>query len=47
MNKLIKFDLPLYRKIQDYADDNCEGKFTQAVRMIIRQFFDGVANGPL
>ena len=40
MKKLIKFDSVLDKKIQAYADAYCDGNYTMAVRMILRQFFD-------
>ena len=36
MKKLINFkDFEIIQKIQSYADDNCEGNFSMAVRMLI------------
>ena len=36
MLKLINFK-NLTKKVQRYADDNCEGNFNQAVRVLIKK----------
>jgi hypothetical protein len=41
MKKLINFG-ELFSVIQAYADDNCDGNFSMAVRQLIRK---GLSNG--
>ena len=43
MKKIVVLDNSLVEKIQKYANENCDGNFSMAFRMIARQFFDSKA----